>query len=57
MKPQNHTVIIKWFGQILEAEIVAECDTHFVLEATLVPGKRPLRFDVPKDSKQIVRIP
>ncbi len=55
MKKQQK-IWIRFFDRIVEGVITKETATHYVVHATLVPGKRPFRWDLHKDSGQIYHV-
>ena len=53
---KQQKIWIRSLGRIVEGVITKETATHYVVHATLVPGARPFRWDLHKESGQIYHV-
>lgn len=56
MRKTKQKIWIRSLGRIVEGVITKETATHYVVHATLVPGKKPFRWDLHKGSSQIYHV-
>lgn len=47
---------VRWFDSVAIGEIVAQDATHYVVKVTLVGAKRPVRWDIRKDSDAVLEL-